>query len=142
VKKLLIKLIILSVILLGLPMLGITLAGLPVQRYLEFPPETQYIDHAPFSWIAFTGYSLFILAVILSIVIKIFRKGKQVAPKPAEFYPFPWWGWIGLTTGLTAWVLAWTRFPWFAEFQIALYRKTGKGNAKHRQAQQNYRQYD
>jgi hypothetical protein len=49
VKKLLIKLVILSVILIGLPFLGIILAGFPVNRYLEFPPETQYIDHAPFS---------------------------------------------------------------------------------------------
>lgn len=112
------QLIILSVILLGLPFLGITLAGLPVQRYLEFPPETQYIDHAPFSWIAFTGYSLFIVAaVILPIFIKIFIKEKQVAPKPTEFYPFPWWGWLGIITGLTAWFLAWTRLPWFAVFQ-------------------------
>ena len=116
-KNFLIKLIILSVILLGLPFLGVMLAGLPVQHYLEFPPETQYIDHAPFSWIAFTGYSLFILAVILPVFITILRKGKQVAQKPTEFYPFPWWGWIGLSTGLTAWILAWTRFPWFAVFQ-------------------------
>ena len=116
-KNILIKLIILSGILLGLPFIGVILAGLPVNRYLEFPPETQYIDHAPFSWIAFAGYSLFILAVILPIFIKILRKGKQVAPKPTEFYPFPWWGWIGLTTGFIAWILAWTRFPWFAGFQ-------------------------
>lgn len=115
-KNFLIRLILLSGILLGLPMLGVILAGLPVQRYLEFPPETQYIDHAPFSWIAFTGYSLFILAAILPIFIKILRKKKQVDSKPT-FYPFPWWGWIGLSTGLTAWVLAWTRFPWFAGFQ-------------------------
>jgi hypothetical protein len=116
VKNFLIRLILLSGILLGLPMLGVILAGLPVQRYLEFPPETQYIDHAPFSWIAFTGYSLFILAAILPIFIKILRKKKKVDSKPT-FYPFPWWGWIGLSTGLTAWVLAWTRFPWFAGFQ-------------------------
>jgi len=116
VKKLLIKLVILSVILMGLPFLGITIAGLPVQRYLEFPPETQYIDHAPFSWIVFTGYSLLILAVILPIFIKILRKKKHVDSKPI-FYPFPWWGWIGLITGFTAWILAWTRFPWFEKFQ-------------------------
>jgi len=89
VKSFLIKLIILSGILLGLPFLGVMLAGLPVQRYLEFPPETQYIDHAPFSWIVFTGYSLFILAVILPIFIKILKKGTKVSPKPAGFYPFP-----------------------------------------------------
>ena len=116
-KNFLIKLVILSVILLGLPFLGIILAGFPVNRYLEFPPETQYIDHAPFSWIAFTGYSLFILAVILPIVVKILRKGKQVAPKTIDFFPFPWWGWLGIITGLTAWILAWTRFPWFEKFQ-------------------------
>ena len=118
-KNTLIKLVILSVILIGLPFLGVILAGLPVYQYLEFPPETQYIDHAPFSWIAFTGYSLFILAIILPIFIRILslRKDKRTAPTPADFYKFPWWGWLGIITGLIAWVLAWTRFPWFAGFQ-------------------------
>ena len=38
---------------------------------------------------------------------------------PSSFllHPFPLWGWLGVTTGLLAWVLAWTRFPWFAPLQ-------------------------
>ena len=31
--------------------------------------------------------------------------------------PFPLWGWFGLALGLVAWLLAWTRFEWFAPFQ-------------------------
>jgi hypothetical protein len=31
--------------------------------------------------------------------------------------PFPWWGWLALAFGGAAWVLAWTRFDWFAPLQ-------------------------
>ncbi|MGD8290190.1 MAG: hypothetical protein PVF37_00700, partial [Desulfobacterales bacterium] len=46
----LLKLVIIGGMLLGLPLVGLFLAGYPVSRYLEFPPKTQYIVHAPFSW--------------------------------------------------------------------------------------------
>jgi len=35
----------------------------------------------------------------------------------ALHHSFPPWGWIGLAFGACAWVLAWTRFPWFAPLQ-------------------------
>ncbi len=37
--------------------------------------------------------------------------------KQPTLYPFPWWGWLGIVTGLIAWTLAWTRFSWFSKFQ-------------------------
>jgi hypothetical protein len=39
---------ILAGMLLGLPLLGIWIAGYPISDYLEFPPRTRYVQHAPF----------------------------------------------------------------------------------------------
>ena len=65
--RFLIKFVILGGMLLGLPLTGVYLAGDPLDRYLEFPPQTRYIDHAPFSWPAFTVFTVIILAVVLPI---------------------------------------------------------------------------
>ena len=64
VKGFFLKFCIFAGMLLGLPLLGIALDGLPVRQYLEFPPETRYVNHERFSWLAFTGYGLSILAVV------------------------------------------------------------------------------
>ncbi|MBI2437913.1 MAG: hypothetical protein HYV36_03770 [Lentisphaerae bacterium] len=39
------------------------------------------------------------------------------APLPADQRRFPGWGWLGVAFGIVAWILAWTRFEWFATFQ-------------------------
>lgn len=102
--------------LLSLPLFGVFLAGYPMARYLEFPPESRYVQHAPFSWTAFAAYTVFILAVAVPMIITAVRairsSGKSV---PAA--TFPWWGWMGVVCGQISWVLAWTRFEWFAGLQ-------------------------
>jgi hypothetical protein len=118
-QRFLIKFFALTVMLLGLPMFGAQVAGIPVVRYLEFPPLTRYVKHAPFSWWTFFIFAFLILAGVLLPVIKAMQSYRE-PPMPAEAsaaYPFPWWGWIGIVTGMSAWFLAWTRFAWFAEFQ-------------------------
>ena len=40
-------------LLLGLPLIGIHCAGKPLARYIDFPPTTHYVSHAPFAWPAF-----------------------------------------------------------------------------------------
>jgi hypothetical protein len=117
VKRFLFKLIILAAMLLGLPLLGIVIANFPIQRYLEFPPRSQYVHHAPFSWNVFAGYTLFILCFAIPITFMAVKSFKQIKIKPTSLYAFPWWGWLGVTTGILSWILAWTRFPWFDEFQ-------------------------
>jgi len=165
VKSLFLKFFILTGMLLGLPMLGVILAGYPMTRYLEFPPETRYVFHAPFSWIAFIAYTLFILAVVLPLIVSSMVRIPQFKIRPSairshlknrilaqgqgrtefqtksilkyvedlkrgpnteieekDFFEiasntFPWWGWMGLLTGAVSWILAWTRFPWFARYQ-------------------------
>jgi len=103
--------------LLGLPLLGIVLANFPVQRYLEFPPLSQYVHHAPFSWNVFAGYTLFILCFAIPPTFMIAKSSRQIKIKSSPLYAFPWWGWLGVITGIVTWILAWTRFPWFARFQ-------------------------
>ncbi|NQT68773.1 MAG: hypothetical protein HQ552_04260 [Desulfobacteraceae bacterium] len=116
-KNVLLKFLILASMLLGLPMLGIVLAGYPIVRYLEFPPETLYISHAPFSWVAFTAYTLFITAVVLPLFIPVIRSIRRTIPDSVTVFPFPWWGRLGVITGMLFWILAWTRFSWFAGLQ-------------------------
>ena len=53
IMKSIAPLMILTALLLGLPMLGATSTGHPISLYLEFPPHTRYVQHAPFSWSAF-----------------------------------------------------------------------------------------
>lgn len=116
-RSIFLKFSILAGMLLGLPLLGIILAGHPVSRYLEFPPKTRYISHAPFSWITFTAYTLFILAVVLPLIIKAIESLRQIKNRTSIARTFPWWGWLGVITGTASWILAWTRFPWFVRFQ-------------------------
>jgi hypothetical protein len=116
-RRIILKFIILTGMLLGLPMLGVILAGYPFSRYLEFPPETRYVCHAPFSWIAFTAYALFILAVVFPLIIIFMGRIRKIKIKPSTTHTFPWWGWLGMFTGAVSWILAWTRFSWFALFQ-------------------------
>ena len=103
--------------LLGLPLLGILLANFPVQRYLEFPPHTRYVHHAPFSWNVFAEYTIFILCFAIPLTFMIVKSFRQIKKKSSPLYAFPWWGWLGVITGILTWILAWTRFPWFAKFQ-------------------------
>ena len=116
-KSTLLKFVVLAAMLLGLPMLGIVLAGYPIVRYLEFPPETRYVSQAPFAWIAFGAYALFIAAVVLPFVWRIIRTADKFEAGPATVRPFPWWGWLGVILGAVFWVLAWTRFSWFTPLQ-------------------------
>jgi len=103
---------------LGLPLAGVVCKGLPLSRYLEFPPQTRHVIHAPFSWPVFTGFLGLILLIVLPLVITAFKSpGKSGARRVLIVYPFPWWGWVGVAGGLVSWLLAWTRFPFFEEFQ-------------------------
>jgi hypothetical protein len=103
--------------LLGLPLLGVILAGLPVQKYLEFPPHSQYVHHAPFSWIVFSGYAFFICCFAVPFTFIIVRSFKEIKIKYSPRQDFPWWGWWGVIVGTAIWILSWTRFSWFADFQ-------------------------
>jgi hypothetical protein len=124
----------------GLPLLGIYLAGGSIGRYLEFPPTTQYVEHAPFSWWVFGGMAVMLVGVV-GVVVGKGRRAKGVGQgvkgeermntdgrrwnvgmvsdgRQVVTLGLPWWGWCGVVFGVGAWVLAWTRFPWFAGLQM------------------------
>lgn len=113
------RLIILSFMLLGLPMLGVWLGGLPLERYLEFPPRTVYIQPAGFYLPITLLFAIFFLAWTLPFIIRFFK----VPPPPVTTRReagsrFLLWGWLGLILTAFSWWLAWTRQPWMAEIQI------------------------
>ena len=118
-RRFVLKFIILVFMLLGLPLIGVFIAGLPVSRFLEFPPQTRYVQHASFSWTAFFVIALLILACVIPAIIKGIGSYRK-SPMPVQTsssHPFPWWGWIGFITGMAAWSVAWTRFSWLSAFQ-------------------------
>jgi hypothetical protein len=109
---------ILAGMLLGLPLVGIVIASFPLRPYLEFPPAALYVTHAPFSWIPFLAYLLFVLLVLAPFLRRgLAGKGAAEPPSATTRSPFPWWGRLGVLFGMISWVLAWTRFSWFEPLQ-------------------------
>jgi hypothetical protein len=103
----------------SLPLAGVALAGFPLARYLEFPPVSRYVEPAPFSWLAFTVFSLIIAGLLAPFVILV-RRARPIPVREearSSTHPFPAWGWLALVAGAVCWTLAWTRFPWFAPLQ-------------------------
>jgi len=99
------------------PLAGIMLAGRTPAPYLQFPPRDIYVEHAPFSWWVFALMALGILVVVLPFIVRVISSRALVETKPVPRSPFPAWGWVGLGLGLVSWVMAWTRFAWFAPLQ-------------------------
>ena len=104
-------------VLLGLPMLGVMLAGKPIPLYLEFPPQTQYVAHAPFSTAFFIAFSTLGLAMVTGLVFLVFPRRRVRAHTTHPPFSFPWWGWPALLLLGAAWILAWSRFSWFHTLQ-------------------------
>jgi len=122
IKAVLFQVLILGCMLLGLPLLGVMAAGRPAAPYLQFPPPGGTLSHLPFSWAAFAGFGALILAAVSLLIIGPLRaahRRRQAARTGSARAPrrFAWWGWLAVGTGSAAWVLAWTRFPWFSAFQ-------------------------
>lgn len=113
----LLKLLVFAAMVLGLPLLGVWTAGEPVARYLEFPPTTRYVEHAPFSLPLFVLGLLLVLAPLAPFALRAVRYHAEPGAGPSKARPFPLWGWAGIASGIAFWVLAWSRFSWFAPFQ-------------------------
>ncbi|OGV43104.1 MAG: hypothetical protein A2X46_11780 [Lentisphaerae bacterium GWF2_57_35] len=98
-----------------LPLLGILIAGKPLSQYLEFPPLTQHVAHAGFSWGVFAFFCAFDLLFAGPVAFHLWRCRFQRPPE--SFHRFPWWGWLGVAITFGSWVLAWTRFEFFEPLQ-------------------------
>ena len=106
--------LLLAAMLLGLPLLGVVLVGRPLSLYLEFPPQTRHIVHAPFSWGVFAVYCAVILFMTTPFLV---RGGTGPRKTHLAVRPFPWWGWAGILWTLCAWMVAWNRFSWTGSLQ-------------------------
>jgi hypothetical protein len=90
----------------ALPLLGLAAAGRPLAEYTHFPPRTEFVPHAPFTWGAFlllalpAGFAGALFAFALA------RARPAAAPPLAR--PLPRWGWLGVALLAGGWSLAWS----------------------------------
>ncbi len=108
------------ILLTAAPLVGAHLAGQSLGEFISFPPMNVYLqpDHAPFSLSVFIIMLLFIIGIVGPFFAKVFRSRKKKAGEKTQLTRFPAWGWIGVIILLAGWVLAWSRFDWFSEWQI------------------------
>jgi len=104
-RRVLLALFAAALVVWGAPLAGLALAGQPLAPYLEFPPRTQRIEHAPFSWVAFAVLSLPVLAAALLYGVGLSRARPRAMPGARRL---PWWGWLGLGLIALGWTLAWS----------------------------------
>ena len=102
-----IAILVLSVLMaVAAPLLGVAITGQAVMPYLDFPPRTEFVPHAPFAWGAFSALSLPAIGALALYAIALFHA--RPVPREQPLRPFPWWGWLGLVFVAGGWVLAWS----------------------------------
>ena len=106
-----------AAMLLGLPLAGVLWAGRDIRPYLESPPLTEYVSHAPFSWPVFIGLAAVLLTVLIPFTAGLARSPAAFSLPPRSRHPFPAWGWLALAFLVLSWGLAWSRIPAFAPLQ-------------------------
>ena len=108
------------ILLIAAPLLGAHLAGQHIEEFISFPPMNIYLqpDHAPFSVSVFVIMLLAIIGLVGPFIAKVLRSRKKERRQKTQLAKFPAWGWIGVIILLPGWILAWTRFDWFSEWQI------------------------
>ena len=111
------KALLLILMLSGLPLLGVLLIGQPLVRYTEFPPETRYVQHPPFSWPMFVALALGLLLLAAPVIYRTVTSCLTGHEQDRVIHAFPWWGGLGVVLTAISWVLAWNRFPRFVDFQ-------------------------
>ncbi len=101
------------------PLAGIYLAEYSIRDYLYFPPLNIDLKpgHAPFSGLVFTLMMLAILAVVVPFFARVLSYKRNDINNAGFRNKFPVWGWPGVIVLLLGWLLAWSRFPWFSEWQ-------------------------
>ena len=55
--------------------------------------------------------------MVVPFVLRMWRSRSLRPAGAVTAFPFPLWGWVSLVGMVGGWVLAWTRFEWFAAFQ-------------------------
>jgi len=99
-----------------LPLCGVWFAGKELMTFLEFPPLTRYVEHAGFSWFVFIAMALFVFVVTTPLLTRMVLSRPQ--SDHIQRYSFPFWGWGAIVICFVFWMMAWTRFEWFSDYQI------------------------
>ena len=75
----------------------------------------------PFSWSVFVTMGVCVIAAVgpfgKRVESVIFRDDGALESHALPRGRFPRWGWLALGVMVVGWILAWTRFEWFAMFQ-------------------------
>lgn len=105
---------------LGLPLLGALAAGRPLAEFTEFPPKASIPDYTRFSSVA-AGAVVLLLALVALPWLRALRQSCSTEAVKNDggttARPFPPWGWVAVFWTGAWWVLAWTRWDWFAPLQ-------------------------
>jgi hypothetical protein len=112
-----VKVVIGSSLVAGLPLVGLVLDGQAVQPYLQFPPQTRFVQQTPFSWPIFAGLAALIALIVGPVVQHVARAQRSGRGSATPVRSFPWWGWLGVALTGSSWILAWNRFTWFSALQ-------------------------
>ena len=128
ITKRLLHYFLLAVTLVGIPFVCCVVGGkdetlelvktiAPVTENWGSMPEKLWNCRCPFNWGLFWLMAAFLAVTVTPFALRqwkaVWRKGEASAANGR----FPWWGWVALTVMIVGWVLAWTRFEWFAAFQ-------------------------
>jgi hypothetical protein len=102
---------------LALPLAGAALGGRPLGRFFQFPPPLEIPAAYPrFSWLwaalVVVPFAVLAIAWLRAARHLPVRRADENAPKP-----LPWWGVLSCGWTCAWWIMAWTRFPWFAAGQ-------------------------
>lgn len=94
------------IILSGCPVIGIFLAGMDVKRFIEFPPITGYVSHAPKSPVLFFTGLVLAAGLTVPVAFRLIKRIRHSAiPEPSG--SFPPWGFLGLLLLLVFWAVSW-----------------------------------
>ena len=114
----LVTVVVCTAMLIGLPLFGVWIAGADITLYLQFPPVTQYVRHAPFNAAVFGIIGSLDLIMLAGGGLLFWKsKGSMPSNQTGRHGFFPRWGWYGLLVLSAGWVLSWTRLAWFRPFQ-------------------------
>ena len=92
------------------PLLGMILKGISMDRFLEFPPVTGYVSHAPNNELIFWAGLVISCSLLCPVLLRFFRalKASRVLGPSSSF---PKWGFGALLLMLVAWASSWGLLP-------------------------------